>query len=130
VVHSGLIRTRLLAERIAIVAGCRLEEDTAWRERSFGAWEGLSWNAIYRSTGSAMDGMIDAPDHFRPGGGETTSELARRAALAWDSLPRGSGIVVTHGGPIAALLGRQRDLPPMAWPGLIPLPGSVVDICR
>lgn len=126
VVHSGLMRTRLLAERVAALAGCQLYKNVEWRERDFGAWEGKTWNAIYRASGNAMDGMIDAPDFFRPGGGETTSELAERVSRAWQGLPDGFGIVVTHGGPIAALIGRHRSTPVTAWPALVPKLGAVV----
>lgn len=110
VLHSGLARARILAERIAARAACPLHEDRDWRERDFGAWEGQTWAAIYRASGNGMDGMIDAPNEFRPGGGETTCELADRVMTAWQRLPVGNGIVMTHGGPIAALLGRARNM--------------------
>ncbi|MGC6401077.1 histidine phosphatase family protein [Sphingomonas sp. FW199] len=127
VVHSGLARTRILAERIARACGCPTGEDRGWRERDFGSWEGQRWTAIYRATGNAMDGMIDTPDSFRPGGGETTFELADRVALARQRLPGGRGIVVTHGGPIAALIGRDRGALATDWPALVPpCGGSVV----
>jgi broad specificity phosphatase PhoE len=125
VVHSDLRRTRRLAERIAALAGCPLLVDAGWQERDFGSWEGRSWQAIYRATGDAMDGMIDAPDSFRPGGGETTLELALRSRAAWRRLPSGRGIVVSHGGPIACLIGQQRELPPRDWLRLVPAPGAM-----
>lgn len=78
VIHSNLRRTRILALQIAAIAKVEAIADANWRERDFGDWEGKSWLAIYRSTGNAMDGMITAPDSFRPGGGETTTELADR----------------------------------------------------
>jgi broad specificity phosphatase PhoE len=124
VVHSGLLRTRRLAGRVASLAGCPLIEDPDWRERNFGDWEGRSWHAIYRATGTAMDGMIDAPDTFRPGGGETTSELAERANRAWSRLPVGLGVVVTHGGPIAALLGKRNRMSVRDWLKLVPPVGG------
>ncbi len=130
VMHSGRVRTRLLAERIASVAQCPLLEDKDWRERNFGTWEGESWAAIYRATGNAMDGMIDAPATFRPGGGETTLELAARVRRAWQRLPDTMGVVVTHGGPIAALVGQLSGEPVAAWPGLIPAPGGAVAVAR
>jgi broad specificity phosphatase PhoE len=126
VMHSGLARTRFLAAHVATLVGCPLFENSDWRERDFGAWEGQRWNAIYRASGNAMAGMIDAPHDFRPGGGETTVELADRTARAWERLPDGDGIVISHGGPIAALLGRYRRLPVSDWPALIPEPGGII----
>lgn len=130
VVHSGLARTRLLAQRVAVLAGCPLHEDGDWRERDFGAWEGRTWTEIYSTSGNAMDGMIDAPSEFRPGGGETTSEIADRATAAYERLPGGNGLVVTHGGPIAAVLGRRRNLPVVDWPTLVPPYGSSIVLYR
>ncbi len=126
VVHSDLLRTSRLGNAIARAARCPVLANATWRERDFGNWEGQSWNAIYRATGNAMDGMIDAPGTFRPGGGETTDELAERAHAAMLALPKGSGIVVTHGGPIAALLGNQRRLSPREWLPLVPDVGASV----
>jgi broad specificity phosphatase PhoE len=131
VVHSDLVRTRRLAAAVARLAACPLIADPRWRERDFSEWEGQSWNAIYRASGNAMDGMIDAPATFRPGiSGETTSELADRAREAWDALPSGIGIVVTHGGPIAALLGQDEGLPPRDWIALVPAMGTSVTFMR
>lgn len=104
IIHSDLVRTRALAERIARHAGLVAHPDSRWRERGFGDWEGRPWNTIYRASGSAMEGMINAPDTFRPGTtGETTRELIERVRLVLNRLPKGKQIVVvTHGGPIAA----------------------------
>jgi broad specificity phosphatase PhoE len=130
VVHSDRIRTRRLAEAIARLAACPLLADRRWQERDFGSWEGLSWSAIYRATGNAMDGMIDAPESYRPGGGETTFEMARRVIEAFKALPKGNGIVVTHGGPIAALLGQKKGLMPHQWLAMVPSTGGFVTVTR
>lgn len=130
VLHSGLRRARILAERIAALAKVPVIEDRRWRERDFGSWEGQLWSAIYRATGNAMDGMIDAPASFRPGGGETTDELARRVARAFADCPAGRVVVIAHGGPIAALIGRRRGLPVRDWLALVPPPGGHVDLER
>src|SRR3546814_6400136 len=110
VVHSDMARTRALALPLARRCGVPLIVDPRWRERDFGSWEGRSWMAIYRETGSAMDGMIEAPDSFRPGGGETTHELGERVHTSWRTLLLGGlTVVITHGGPIAALeIGRAH----------------------
>lgn len=127
VLHSGLRRTRILAETIAALTGLPAQADPAWMERDFGDWEGRSWAAIYRETGSAMDGMIDDPDGYRPGGGETTTTFAARALAAFHSLPHGRIMVITHGGPIAAIAGSLRGLPPRDWLALVPALGASLE---
>ncbi len=103
VIHSDMARTRAIAEPLAQRLGIASISAPLWRERDFGAWEGKSWHAIYRMTGNAMDGMIDDPCHFRPGGGETSAELVSRIVKATSALPAvRQVVVVTHGGPIAA----------------------------
>src|SRR4051794_10531018 len=72
VLHSGRARTLLLAELLAARTSAACVAEPALRERDFGTWEGRSWDSIHAETGSAMDGMILAPDRFRPPGGETT----------------------------------------------------------
>lgn len=104
IVHSGVIRTRRLAERVARRLGVAAVADPRWRERDLGSWEGRRWDAIWRETGDLMDRMTTDPEGFRPGGGETTRELADRVAAAWADLPiPGLTAVITHGGPIATL---------------------------
>ena len=54
----------------------------------------------------------------------------RDRVLGWlKDLPRdGVTVAVTHGGPIAALLGTLRDLPVSEWVDLIAPPGAWVEI--
>lgn len=129
IVHSDLSRTRMLAQRIAVLAGVPCIADQAWRERDFGTWEGRSWTSIYRDTGNAMDGMINTPTSFRPGGGETTAELATRALAALRALPKGRVVVVAHGGPIASIRGLRAEAAVDEWASLIPMPGEAVELC-
>jgi broad specificity phosphatase PhoE len=105
ITHSNMVRTRAIAEPLARHLGVECSAEPLWRERNFGSWEGQSWNAIYRATGNAMDGMVDDPAGFRPGDdGETTAELVRRTLIAMRALASGKRtLVVTHGGPIAAV---------------------------
>jgi broad specificity phosphatase PhoE len=125
VVHSGVARTRPIAEAVAAAFGVPVVADPAWRERDFGTWEGRSWNAIWRETGNAMDGMTEAPANFRPGDtGETTHELRDRVLAAHARLPEGGVLVVTHGGPIAALLGTLAGESVERWPALVPPCGT------
>ncbi|MEK7786284.1 MAG: histidine phosphatase family protein [Chloroflexota bacterium] len=127
IIHSDMKRTRAIALPLAEKLGIVPIAEPVWRERDFGSWEGQNWNAIYRATGNAMDGMIDAPDTFRPGGsGETTRQLIDRITTALAGVPRkGSIIIITHGGPIACARATQlADVVEMI-PDLVPSTGSV-----
>ncbi|WP_052214025.1 histidine phosphatase family protein [Belnapia sp. F-4-1] len=118
-------RAGLLAGLIACRHALPIQWDRRLLERDFGTWEGQPWDAIWQAEGSAMDGMIDAPDHFRPGGGETTDELAARAFAWLATLPSGASVIaISHGGPIAALAGRLLGLPVRDWFAWLPKEGS------
>jgi alpha-ribazole phosphatase len=104
VVYSGMRRTRCIAEPLARMLGVKPLIDPGWRERHFGSWEGKLWDTIYRETGNAMEGMINHPSTFRPGGGDTTDELIERVKDSLCALPKFERVlVVTHGGPIAVV---------------------------
>lgn len=131
IVHSGAIRTRRLAERIARGRDVPVTADPRWLERDFGAWEGRSWHAIWRDTGAEMDGMMTDPDTYRPGGGETGRDVADRAQAAWDALPRRPTVlVVAHGGPIATLRALLAAAPLTRAVDFIPACGEVVVLQR
>lgn len=128
VLHSGLRRASILAEATAVLAGVAAHRVPDWKERDFGSWEGRSWAAIYRQTGDAMDGMIGDPEGFRPGNGETTMELAARSLAALRGLPSKRVLIVTHGGPIAAIVGTLQARAVRDWPALVPAAGAFVDL--
>lgn len=126
---SPLRRARFLGALLSRRFGLPLDIVPALRERDFGAWEGQSWDAIHAAEGDAMMGLIDAPASFRPGGGETTDELARRVRGWFTALPQGGSILaVTHGGPVAALRGTLAGLPARDWLALVPALGGVVSV--
>ena len=129
IIHSDMARTRAIAEPLAHILGIGCFAEPLWRERNFGTWEGQSWNCIYRATGNAMDGMIDDPEHFRPGGGETTLEMAKRVRKALANLQTvGRIVIVTHGGPIACALAMHAGMPLRKLASLIPITGSITTI--
>lgn len=131
IVHSDLARTRVTAEGLARALKVELIVDRDWRERDFGAWEGRTWHAIWRETGDAMDGMVTDPASFRPGGnGETTLELRDRVMRALARLPQGRIAVLSHGGPVATVLGMLGGYQSTEWPTLIPACGSFVVVPR
>ena len=124
VVHSGSGRARLLAEAIAQRFGIRSQADARLAERDFGAWEGRTWSDIFAETGDAMMGMVNDPATWHPPGGETTFQLRDRV-LAWYREQTSPVVAVTHGGPIAALLGTLGGHPVDHWPRLVPPRGGV-----
>jgi len=86
----------------------------AFRERDFGAWEGMSWDEIKEKYPDAFSSWAKDPLSFSPVGGESTLELKERVMAALDkTLARhndGDSIaIVAHGGVnrvvICALLG-------------------------
>ncbi|MBB3859580.1 broad specificity phosphatase PhoE [Novosphingobium hassiacum] len=130
IIHSDMKRTRAIAEPLGERLGIVPLAEPLWRERDFGAWEGQRWNAIYRATGDAMDGMVDAPETFRPGGsGETTQRLINRITAALAATPcKATVVVITHGGPIACARATQMPEEIVLLPDLIPSPASVTVI--
>ena len=126
---SPLRRARFLGGLLSRQLGLPLEIAPALRERDFGAWEGQGWDAIHAAEGDSMMGMIDAPATFRPGGGETTAELAARVMGWFTALPAGEEVLaITHGGPAAALRGSLAGLAVPAWLPLIPAVGEAVTL--
>ncbi len=125
--HSGLQRTALLATELARLTGLTATREPVLAERDFGSWELQTWDAIYQQHGDEMMRMVSDPSGFRPGGGETTDELADRVWNWYRTLELpGVAVIVTHGGPIAACLGRQRELPVDRWMELVPACGELV----
>lgn len=127
IVHSDMKRTRAIALPLGAKLGIAPIAEPLWRERDFAAWEARSWYSIYGESGNAMDGMIDAPDHFRPGGGETTAKLSRRIEQALAALPDvRSVVIITHGGPIACVRAIHAGVPLQKLAPFIPPAGSIV----
>jgi broad specificity phosphatase PhoE len=129
VCHSGLARSRVLAEALASLMGLAAQECPLLRERDFGEWELRPWDAIHAATGDAMLGAVHSPADWRPPGGETTFEMRDRVLSWYESLPS-TGVIaaVTHGGPIAALRGACEERLVEDWPGLVPSMGTIVEL--
>jgi broad specificity phosphatase PhoE len=127
--HSGLARTRVLAEALAALVGVPAWVCPSLRERDFGSWELRTWEEIYLETGDAMLGTVLEPTAWRPPGGKTTFEMRDRV-LAWFRALPSSGVIVavTHGGPIAALRGVLLGRAVTDWPELVPATGVIVEV--
>lgn len=118
--HSGLSRTRHLAEQLAkgLRSAC-VVEDHRLRERDYGQWQGLTWDEVFEANSETFHDLIHDPDHYCPGGGETTTQMQSRIVAWYNDLCRtqsGSTIVaVSHSGPIAALAGHCLGLHAKDW---------------
>lgn len=117
VISSDLARARESAALIADVVRRPVEIDSRLREMAFGDWDGRPWAEIERDDGARYAAWMADWLTLAPPGGETVSELARRADEWTSTLESVSQtlIVVAHAGWIRAavtrLLGRaMRDL--------------------
>lgn len=125
--HSGLRRTRAVAEPLGKRLGILPIECAALAELDFGEWELRPWQELFERHGDAMGRILSEPDAFRPGGGETIGEMRDRAVRWLDQLePAGLTVAIAHGGPIAALRGVCRGYEIARWPELIPPYGNFV----
>lgn len=127
VVHSGLQRTRMLAEEIGRLAGVEVTSDARLREMNFGSWELRTWDDIFEDVGHAFGKLITEPDAYAAPGGETAHDVRARV-MAWaQELPAGKTVVaVAHGGSIGALRGTIMGATADGWPQLVPGFGEVV----
>lgn len=114
-VASDLGRTLETAERIAALTGHAVRADPRFRERSFGAGEGLTYAEVERAYPGAFraDRGID-PDYAIPGG-ESRRAFQRRIIAAFESLALELAdarvVVVTHGGVLGAIYRHASGIP-------------------
>ena len=125
IVHSGLSRTRRLAEALAArFPAASLSSDVRLRERDYGTWQGRTWDAIYADHPD-MHNVIHQPSTYNPYDGETTTAMQQRVAGWLAEQPSAeTTVAVTHSGPIAALAGHLHDRPATEWtPWMLPTLG-------
>ena len=110
IVTSHLQRARLPAERLAASSGSRIIVDADWAELDFGAWDGQLRSAIDADTETReyLQRFYHAPHEPPPPQGENSTVFADRCERALRrvlSAPNGDGaLIITHGGPIRAVL--------------------------
>jgi broad specificity phosphatase PhoE len=104
-ISSDLPRATQTAGSIASACGLRPHLDSTWRERGFGLLEGKPVGD--RAVWQAASGEVDPP------GAEPTAEMHDRVRAALLMVPekyRGKTVaIVTHGGPIRAVLKMLSD---------------------
>lgn len=89
-------------------------EDPRLHERSFGDWEGLTWDEIGRPP---LDAWAADPWDFAPPAGESARMLAERidGVLEEELALGGFAVWVTHQGVARAVAGRLLGLPAQQW---------------
>jgi alpha-ribazole phosphatase len=106
---SDLVRANQTAEIIAQqrTQSPSIRLSAAWREISFGEWEGLTYTQIAQEYPSSADFFSDPLRHAPPGG-ESLGDLVRRVQGAYEEITstmlEGDIVLVSHGGPLRALL--------------------------
>lgn len=119
--HSDLSRCTEPALWLSKRLGVQIRPDRRLRERFFGTWQSVAWSEIPIHEVERAHDMLEHPATFRPGGGETTDEVARRAmswlndAIAFSSEASSAIVAVAHSGSITALCGTLLNLPPAQW---------------
>ena len=103
---SPLTRCRVLAQVIGEHFGVAPRVDQRLSEMKFGEWEGRFWDAIDRSHSERW-----AQDYWNvaPPGGETYRELYERVGVVLAEILAHDAqqvVLVTHAGPIRAVLAR------------------------
>lgn len=99
---SDLSRARKSAEIIAETFGLTPVVRHEIRERSFGKWEGMSFNEIRAGYPEAFESWAANPLEFSPVGGESTLDVRERAMPVFFEMMgnhRGRSIaIIAHGG--------------------------------
>jgi len=117
IVASDLSRAHDTALRVAAATGAPIELEPAFRELSFGAWQGYTKREIVERFGDAFGRYMADPVAGRPDGGESFGDaMARVGAAAKRRLaerPDARMAWVMHGGSIRALLCAYLDWPPV-----------------
>jgi alpha-ribazole phosphatase len=112
---SDLVRAKKSAEIIGEPHGLRPEIIPGLRERSFGIWEGMSFDEIRVKHPLEFDAWAGNPLEFSPMDGETTTEVSARCMEALNALlndHQGEPIaVVSHGGIIRIILCHMLGMP-------------------
>ncbi len=113
VYSSPLQRCRKLAEKIT-GTGCPVKYDNRLKEMDFGEWEGMHWDHIFKSS----NGQQWFGDYWNTAcpGGESYKDLYNRTTLFLKELYQlntNEAIpVITHGGPIRAMLSKILNSSP------------------
>ncbi|SHK45738.1 alpha-ribazole phosphatase [Selenomonas ruminantium] len=112
---SDLNRAMVTAETIAARFGLPVQAEPAFRELSFGEWEGLTYPQIVEKWEDAMANFIQHPDILEIPGGETFPAVQERAMARLNELIRKHDgqtiVVVAHGAVLRTILTAALHMP-------------------
>jgi broad specificity phosphatase PhoE len=117
IICSDLRRARMTAEIMARHLDAPISEDPRWRETHQGALEGCPWEEFSRD--AALTQRFDEDPLGTPmPGGESINMMRARVLAAFTDLcarPAEQLIVVTHDGPLRAVLTHCLQIPPARY---------------
>jgi probable phosphoglycerate mutase len=115
VVASDRRRTRETAELVCEALGPDPTFESAWRERDFGIYQGLSYDTMFEEypefdVGQSGRSALDAT----PEAGESLLDLRERVLDGFERLLNDATdeavLIVTHGGPLYAVLSHVKNI--------------------
>ncbi|MBE6086059.1 alpha-ribazole phosphatase [Selenomonas ruminantium] len=112
---SDLCRAMVTAETIAAKFGLKVQAEPAFRELSFGDWEGLTYQQIVDKWEEAMANFLQHPDILEIPGGESFPAVQQRAMKRLNELiEKHDGqtiVVVAHGAVLRTMLTAALHMP-------------------
>ncbi|WP_033170487.1 histidine phosphatase family protein [Selenomonas sp. ND2010] len=112
---SDLIRARVTAETVAKRFALEVNLEPAFRELSFGDWEGLTYEQIVASWPDAMKNFLAHPDILNIPHGESFPEVQQRAMSRLQELIQkheGQTIMIAaHGAVLRTMLTAALHMP-------------------
>ena len=112
---SDLQRAMVTAETIAQKFGLPVQAEPAFREVSFGKWEGLTYQQIVAEWEEGMTNFLQHPDILEIPGGETFPAVQKRATDKLQELVKKHDgqtiVVVAHGAVLRTVLTAALHMP-------------------
>ncbi len=108
VLTSDLVRSAETARAISQATQVPLETRTYLRERSFGAWEGLTFQEVGKNLADAAERHQKSAQEVRPPNGESFQDVWDRLDAVYRDLDKtdGTTAIVSHGGALSLLLAK------------------------
>lgn len=113
---SPLQRALDTAQTIAAPHRLEVKVVAALAELDFGDWDGLSYEEIEHRDPEQLARWLADPMAIHPPGGETLAHMSHRTVAAVQAIvtrhPQGAVAIISHGGPIRALVCHALELSP------------------